>query len=63
MTLKPKTYISPSLSVVIMATEGVVAASDVKINSAAPGGNTMDSNKMNNPNNMWGNNNNKGIWD
>ena len=57
-----KTYISPSLSVVNMATEGVVAASDVRINSGASG-NTMDSNKMQNPNNMWGKDNNKGIWD
>ena len=58
-----KEYISPSLTVVVLATEGLLAASNVRIDSSDSGGGDMDTRKKEQTTDMWGNPQNKGIWD
>lgn len=58
-----KEYISPSLTVVVLATEGLLAASNVRIDTTGPGGGDMDTRKKEQTTDMWGNPQNKGIWD
>ena len=57
-----KEYISPSLTVVVLATEGLLATS-VPIDSTSPGGGEMDTRKKEQTTEMWGNPQSKGIWD
>ena len=57
-----KEYISPTLTVVVLATEGLLAASKVLIDSSGRGGD-MDTRKKEQTTDMWGNPQNKGIWD
>ncbi len=57
-----KEYISPSLTVVVLATEGLLATS-VPIEINGPGGGDQDTRKKEQTTDMWGNPQNKGIWD
>lgn len=57
-----KEYISPSLTVVVLATEGLLAASNVYIDSSGSG-DDMNTRKKEQTTDMWGNPQNKGIWD
>lgn len=57
-----KEYIGPSLTVVVLATEGLLATSGVEIDTTGPGGGDMDTRKKQQTD-MWGNDPNKGIWD
>lgn len=57
-----KEYISPSLTVVTLATEGLLATS-VPIDTTGPGGGGQDTRKKEQTTDMWGNPQNKGIWD
>lgn len=58
-----KEYISPSLTVVVLATEGLLATSDVHINTTGLGGGDQDTRKKEQTTDIWGNPQNKGIWD
>ena len=57
-----KEYISPSLTVVVLATEGLLATS-VPIELHGSGGGDQDTRKKEQTTDMWGNPQNKGIWD
>lgn len=57
-----KEYISPSLTVVVLATEGLLALS-VPIEANGSGGGDQDTRKKEQTTDMWGNPQNKGIWD
>ena len=57
-----KEYISPTLTVVVLATEGLLAVSKVEIDSTGSGGGDMDTRKKEQTTDMWGNDPNKGIW-
>ena len=57
-----KEYISPSLTVVVLATEGLLATS-VPIELNGSGGGDQDTRKKEQTNAMWGKPQKKGIWD
>lgn len=57
-----KEYISPSLTVVVLATEGLLALS-VPIETNGSGGGDQNTRKKEQTTDMWGNPQNKGIWD